>query len=678
MIETTVWFYIIFALIVATILAWFTYHRYNKPWSLNRRILAVLRFVSAFLIILLLINPKTTQYSYENQLPPLNILVDRSASIRHLQQESNVANTLEKLKKSNLEKKFKVQTYQFGDVLEPYEDSSKLVQRTNIHSALSAIQKLNDHLGVTIVLTDGNQTYGSDYAFFKAADKQHIFPVVFGDTTQLEDLRIDKINTNKYAFLKNKYPVEILVSYKGKNEVKSKIIIYKNNLKIDQQNVVLSAQNNSLVHVVNIRADKIGIQHLRVELVPLEQEKNRKNNIKQVSLEVINEKSKIGIVSDFLHPDIAALKRTILSNEQRQVDILYPKNQKQAKVADYEQFVLYQPNQGSAKLLREIIKKQKPCFIITGSNTNWPLLKELKLGIEGNLSGNIENYQAVLNPNFNLYRIDQTLNFNSYPPLQDVLGEKRILESYQTILHQKIDGMELDEPLLAIYDWQQHKNAVLFGENFWQWRMQAFWETGEFSTFDAFFSKLFFLLKDNSSKSRLTVKYENYYYQNDPIKIDAIWYNEALEFDPNATLNLKLKGGKEAQVLEYNLLRKSNYYSVDLSGVAPGEYEFDLNVVGAKIRKTGKFTIIPFDVEAQFLTSNYQKLKELAIQNNGNPYVFNQIEGLVLELTESETFKTLQKETRKTVPLIDYKWLLALLAICLSMEWFMRKFIGLN
>jgi hypothetical protein len=40
-----------------------------------------------------------------------------------------------------------------------------------------------------------------------------VFPVVLGDTTKLLDLKINQLNVNKYAFYRNKFPVEVFLQY---------------------------------------------------------------------------------------------------------------------------------------------------------------------------------------------------------------------------------------------------------------------------------------------------------------------------------------------------------------------------------------------------------------------------------------------------------------------------------
>ena len=45
--------------------------------------------------------------------------------------------------------------------------------------------------------------------------EQVVFPLILGDSIVNTDLKIQQINVNKYTYLNNKFPVEIIASYTG-------------------------------------------------------------------------------------------------------------------------------------------------------------------------------------------------------------------------------------------------------------------------------------------------------------------------------------------------------------------------------------------------------------------------------------------------------------------------------
>lgn len=61
-------------------------------------------------------------------------------------------------------------------------------------------------------------------------------------------------------------------------------------------------------------------------------------------------------------------------------------------------------------------------------------------------------------------------------------------------------GISKNEPLLATLETNSRREAVLFGENIWQWRAQSFLNETSFNPFDDFIGKLTQYLASNQQK----------------------------------------------------------------------------------------------------------------------------------------------------------------------------------
>src|SRR5690606_30804893 len=121
-----------------------------------------------------------------------------------------------------LNERFNVKFYSFDNQLNTKDSLTFEGSQTNITKALNSLEEINKGLiAPMILLTDGNQTYGSDYEFSLKNYGQPVFPVIFGDTTKYTDLKIQQLNVNKYTYLKNKFPVEIIINYEGRSRYPS-------------------------------------------------------------------------------------------------------------------------------------------------------------------------------------------------------------------------------------------------------------------------------------------------------------------------------------------------------------------------------------------------------------------------------------------------------------------------
>jgi hypothetical protein len=92
---------------------------------------------------------------------------------------------------------------------------------------------------------------------------------------------------------------------------------------------------------------------------------------------------------------------------------------------------------------------------------------------------------------------------------------------------------------------------------------------------------------------------------------------------------------------------------------------------------SGQFDVLDFDIEKQFVNPDLTQLKQLATQTKGQLYLPNQVDDLIQSLLANENYKTIEKETIKKTPIIDWVWLLILIALSLGAEWFVRKYNGL-
>src|SRR5690606_20115952 len=122
-----------------------------------------------------------------------------------------------------LNDKFNVEFYTFGESLKATDSVSFAEEETNIFDAFKQLSQIyKQTTAPTLLISDGNQTYGNDYQFIGNQYKQPVFPVILGDTIQHTDLKIQQLNVNTYAYHKNKFPVEAILVYSGNENVQSK------------------------------------------------------------------------------------------------------------------------------------------------------------------------------------------------------------------------------------------------------------------------------------------------------------------------------------------------------------------------------------------------------------------------------------------------------------------------
>ena len=209
--------YITLAACVALGFSYFQYYVKSKRNGKERLMLFILRALCVFTLLFLLINPKIKSVLVEREKPDLVLALDNSESISHLNQENNLAEIASFFNQDEeINERFNVQNISFGSEISTQDSADFSEKQTDIFKVLDAIKSsFKKKQNTTIIVTDGNQTLGRDFQYFGASKNQKIFPVIIGDTTKFPDLSISKLNVNRYAFLENKFPVEVFVNYSG-------------------------------------------------------------------------------------------------------------------------------------------------------------------------------------------------------------------------------------------------------------------------------------------------------------------------------------------------------------------------------------------------------------------------------------------------------------------------------
>ena len=116
---------------------------------------------------------------------------------------------------------------------------------------------------------------------------------------------------------------------------------------------------------------------------------------------------------------------------------------------------------------------------------------------------------------------------------------------------------------------------------------------------------------------------------------------------------------------------------MDLSSLPASDYSFEVRAAHENISQFGKFKILEYNVEQQFLNANVTKLQQVATNSNGTAYFIGNTKSLTDNLLKDNRYMAIQKKNKRTIPLIDWKYLLFIIAISLSAEWFLRKYNGL-
>lgn len=669
---------LLLSVLVAAGLSYFQYFYKATNSSKRNALLALLRFLGILGILVLLINPVISRKTYETEKTPLAIVTDNSRSITELSANKQAVALFEKLSDdSRLKDKFDIQLYKFDAEVNAVENKEELNfkgNQTRIDKVAKNTNSINRNRSFpTVLISDGNQTSGEDYVFTFPA-KNKVYPLVLGDTATYLDLKINQINVNKYAFHKNKFPVEVFLQYAGNKSVSGTFSVSQGNTVLHSQAVSFSPTQKALIVNLLLPAERVGMQLYTAKISTAEKEKNTYNNTKKFAVDIIDQRSEVALISSINHPDLGALKRSIESNASRKVTILKPNGI--SDLDKYNLLILYQPNTEFKSLFEANKNKRLNYWIITGNATDFNLLNQVQANLSFRVSSQKEDYTASYANNFNLFALDN-IGFEGFPPLENPYGSITANANVSVLLNSRIRTVDTESPLMAFSDNQGLRSAFLCGENLWKWRANSFVAKKSFTEFDIFIDKVIQFLASNDSRKSLVVNHERFYNSGDALEITAQYFNKNYELDEKARLTITVTNTKTKQIKRYDMLRASNAFKVNLDGLSAGQYTFTVKELNSNSTYSAGFEIIDFDIEKQFVNPDMTRLRQLASQTAGQVYTPNQTEALIKTLLDNQDYRTVEKAIVKRTPLVDWIWLLVLIAAIFGAEWFIRKYYGL-
>lgn len=654
------------------------------------KILGVLRFLSATLLAILLLQPLLKSLLTETKKPVVVLAQDESESV------GTVLNgaALEAYKsswaklKTDLSAKYEVKEYGFGSEVREgvgFEMKDKISNLSKVITQTGDLYS-GQNLGAVVLATDGIYNEGSNPLYAGNKLNAPVFAVALGDTTPRKDLVLKRVFHNKIAYLGDKFSVQFDVAARNCAGANNNITISKlsGNEVRNLQTIPLNINSNDFftTRELVLDANEAGVQRYRISLSQVNGEKSVANNSKEFFVDVLDARQKLLLLANSPHPDISALKQTLEVNKNYQVTVAYI-NDLKVNVADFDFVVLHNlpsSRNDATSVLNVLNQKKTPRMFIVGSQTNLVKFNQVQplITIQGDQQ-NTNLVQGVFNPNFSLFTIDEELkrtlpNFN---PLTAPFGDFQVRGDAQVLLYQRIGKVDTKYPLLLFGEDNGTKLAVLTAEGLWRWRLFDYLQHQNHDIFSELIGKNFQYVAVKADKRRFRISTsKNIFNENEPVIFDAELYNESFELinEPDTRLTITNADRKE---FNYTFNKTAKGYTLN-AGVFPvGNYRFKGSTTfnGQNLSYEGQFSVQPIQLELYETTADHATLRRLSSEFGGAVFFESQLQALGDTLLARD-IKPVIFNTTKTRSVINLKWIFFLILAMLSAEWFMRRYFG--
>jgi hypothetical protein len=666
----------------------YVYYRYRSAHadfsSQLKWVLTLLRGTSLTLIVLLLLGIILENATDKKENPIIVTLIDDSASMLNysdsVQLPGQVTGFLD-----DLEEVFggDAELLSLNLALDPFDSLSFEREQSNYDAALTALldQYGNRNLGAVILVADGNYNRGRNPLYM--ADRLGFTPVYtlgVGDSLQKRDVLISQVSLNDIAFLGNRFPILVNVEAHQSPATDLKIQIFQND-KVVAEKLVRTGKDDyeMFQETFLIEAQTVGFREYVIKVSEIEGESNYLNNRKSVFVEVIDSRNKILLLSAAPHPDLGAIKNTLVQDANLEIEAARLGKQEHP-LKSYDLIVWHDPGVDfDPRLMAEIQKNGTPVWLVLGPRSQGQFLSKLPLGLESRTGRQTDDVQASFNPGFSLFEFSKEAKelVERFPPLTINFGALALNKRADVLFYQKVGPVVKKEPAFFFVTDGTAKYGITYGEGLWRWRLNNFARTNDHKVFDEVVNKTVQYLMLSANTSQLRVNLPKEFNEGERVVFGASFYNESLEPITSVPINLKLVN-TNGEEFEYAFTPQAMAYTLDLGNLKSGAYEWiaSAEFENKKFEKKGGFVVRELSIESLDTKSNFALLNQLSERTRGEFYVLADYVRLLDDLKQRDDIVPVTYTSTAYKKLIDYKWWFVLLALLLFSEWVIRRYNG--
>lgn len=700
------WLYYFIAASLLALLAWY-YYRITIPVvsSAKRIFLLILRSTILLTLALLLFSPALNLVFTSIQNPVNYFFIDRSESIRFddgTKREEVINKFLADLAASPLGKNSKVFSFSKSvDSITANSNSGKLKfdgEVTNFENIFEfAKEKKLKNATITIV-SDGVMTDGTNPLVSAGKLGIPVWSVLIGDSTVKKDIAVENVLYNDYIFKGSRSPVTATLQVAGFPNTDIKVDLTEDGRIIESATVSVDKNGSTSISFTYI-PKSTGIKKLAVTAKNFPAEVNKQNNTFPFFVNVIDNRKKVLVLSGAPTPDVTFIKNALSGDSNLTVRSMTFDASDKPLEKDINSSVLDStgvlvlvnypvksiPGAIQDKVVDLISNRNVPVFILINQYSDLALLKKIEPWLPVTLRpGAGVHFEAQLsmaegverNPLF--YSSDPATlkEWDALPPvlIPNLRADAR--PESQVLAYVKLNNKVLPNPLIVSRNFGFKRSLAIIAGDIWKWKLKAKKER----LFDDFLFSSAKWLGAVKDKKRFSVRTnKRFYSRNEQVEFIAEAYTES--FDPLSDADVKILINSPNGKTEFNL---SPVGAGIYQGIYKPEKAGDHTFTGTGLlagntfgTDQGTFNIGDVNIEMVDPYADPGFLRDLSSLTGGNFYTYTNYLKFFDELEKTNRETSVEFKENKSHNLWNNSWMLVVLVLLLSTEWFLRKREGM-
>jgi hypothetical protein len=305
----------------ATLISILLYRRTSPTLPAKLRlILGALRWVAAFILLVMVMDPSLRFVSTRSAAPVICVLVDDSKSMAYPDPGVKIDEAKAALSDdlvSALDAKANLRFFTFSDTsgevaFEAVKTLAARGARTDLASGLAGVLKSTETKpSAMVVVSDGGVNFGEDVLHLSSALKIPIYAlsVACGDHTP--DISLDKLETSEVAYAGSDTPVAVYVSGRHPGTVTTSLVFTDSTGEVFRTTLAIPGNGSRQKVDATIRAGDVGLHRFKATLTPFEGEAVAANNSMAFSLKVMKGKIRVLLVAPEPSWDFAFARRAL-------------------------------------------------------------------------------------------------------------------------------------------------------------------------------------------------------------------------------------------------------------------------------------------------------------------------------------------------------------------------------
>ncbi|MGK9476107.1 CARDB domain-containing protein [Melioribacter sp. OK-6-Me] len=678
---------VLIVLFLLIIFAFYAYKYTLPPTSkFIRFFLASIRSIIFIFLVILLIDPIIKVTYRKIDTPPIKVFVDNSNSMVMPDSVANVKKVREIVEEIADKFGHSVKLYTFGESVKPLNPDS--LESINFSEYSTNFTPINSNLdfdstSASVIISDGIITTGNDNINSEAVP---LFTVGVGDSILHPDIYIENIYYNKIIYAGTETEAEVVVRNNLTAGTSKTIDFYLDNILISRKQIELDHSGINRIKF-NFTPATPGKHKITVNVYPEKNEFNKNNNTKTVFIDVLKNKTKIFLIAGKPSSDFTAINLILSSNQNfntKKIVFISPQkiygSENISRIDSSELFILIDfplkstPEKFVERIYETINKKNVPFLQFITTNTELSFLdkyKEIMPLTVDKINSDILEINTLINNSF----FFNEKELHSLPPLISNGNRYRFSQNTETHLAYSLNNKSV--PFFITSSTGNRKCAFFLAEGIWRWHLTIAERSN--LLLPEFFNKLVkWLTADNKKKLFKIFPQKELFAAVEEIEFTAEVYDPTFTPVNNASIRMEIKLGELKSELQF-IPVKNGIYTARISGLSAGDYKFtaDAEYDNITLSDSGQFSVINANPEKITTLMNTELLKRIAYNSNGKYYSPENVANLIDELEKSIESRKSEKILTNNIELKSNYTIIFLLIFLFTIEWFLRKRIGM-